>query len=246
MIKTTLLTSGNQKILKGEKMGYITKGIHLAPANLAGYEVCQWRSKGCTASCLNTAGRGQMNSVQQSRVAKTKLFFEQKKDFMIKLCREIASTIKSANKKEMKAVFRLNLTSDIAWEDVYMKDPNYNIFEYFCAEQFYDYTKSFKRMCAFLGKPFTKDEEKFPSNYHLTFSRSENNDKKCEMVLAMGGNVAVVFRNQLPKTWKGYEVVNGDETDLRFLDKKGVVVGLIEKGMAKKDETGFVQEGIDS
>jgi hypothetical protein len=66
------------------------------------------------------------------------------------------------------------------------------------------------------------------------------------MVLAMGGNVAVVFRNQLPKTWKGYEVVNGDSNDLRFLDKQGVVVGLIEKGMAKKDETGFVQEGINS
>jgi hypothetical protein len=101
-------------------------------------------------------------------------------------------------------------------------------------------------MCAFLNKPFTKDAQKFPSNYHLTFSRSEHNDKKCEMVLAMGGNVAVVFRNQLPKTWKGYEVVNGDDTDLRFLDKKGVVVGLIEKGMAKKDETGFVQEGVNS
>ena len=92
MIKTTLLTSGNQKILKGEKMGYITKGIHLAPANLAGYEVCQWRSKGCTAACLNTAGRGQMNSVQQSRIAKTKLFFERKAEFMTKLCKEITST----------------------------------------------------------------------------------------------------------------------------------------------------------
>ena len=222
-------------------MGYITKGIHLAPANLAGYEVCQWRSKGCTMSCLNTAGRGQMNSVQQSRIAKTKLFFEQRKEFMIKLCKEIASTIKSAQKKNMKAVFRLNLTSDIKWEDVYMKDPNYNIFEYFCAEQFYDYTKSFKRMASFLGK-----HKEFPSNYHLTFSRSESNDKVCEMVLEMGGNVAVVFRNQLPDTWKGYEVVNGDDTDLRFLDKQGVVVGLIEKGMAKKDATGFVQEGVNS
>ena len=100
-------------------------------------------------------------------------------------------------------------------------------------------------MCAFLGKPFTKDEPKFPSNYHLTFSRGKNNDKKCEMVLAMGGNVAVVFRNQLPKTWKGYEVVNGDDTDLRFR-QAWCCCRLIEKGMAKKDATGFVQEGIDS
>ena len=245
MIKTTLLTSGNQKILKGEKLGYITKGIHLAPANLAGYEVCQWRSKGCTASCLNTAGRGQMNSVQQSRIAKTKLFFEQKMDFFTKLSKEITSTIKSSIKKEMQAVFRLNLTSDISWESEINED-GVTIFEKFGKTQFYDYTKSFKRMCSFLDKPFIKGEAKFPSNYHLTFSRSENNDKKCEMVLTMGGNVAVVFRNQLPKTWKGFDVVNGDETDLRFLDKRGVVVGLIEKGMAKKDSTGFVQEGIDS
>jgi len=245
MIKTTLLTSGNQKILKGEKLGYITKGIHLAPANLSGYEVCQWRSKGCTASCLNTAGRGQMNSIQVSRVNKTKLFFEKKMEFLEKLSKEITSSIKSARKKSMQAVFRPNLTSDIMWENEINEDGA-TIFEKHSSTQFYDYTKSFKRMSSFLGKPFLKNEEKFPSNYHLTFSRSENNDKKCEMVLLMGGNVAVVFRNQLPKTWKGFEVVNGDETDLRFLDKKGVVVGLIEKGMAKKDETGFVVEGIDS
>jgi len=245
MIKTTLLTSGNQKILKGEKLGYITKGIHLAPANLSGYEVCQWRSKGCTASCLNTAGRGQMNSIQVSRVNKTKLFFEKKMEFLEKLSKEISSSIKSAQKKSMKAVFRPNLTSDIMWENEINEDGA-TILEKHSSTQFYDYTKSFKRMCSFLGKPFIKGEAKFPSNYHLTFSRSENNDKKCEMVLLMGGNVAVVFRNQLPKTWKGFEVVNGDETDLRFLDKKGVVVGLIEKGMAKKDETGFVVEGTNS
>ena len=245
MIKTTLLTSGNQKILKGEKLGYITKGIHLAPANLSGFEVCQWRSKGCTASCLNTAGRGQMNSIQVSRINKTKLFFERKSEFLSKLAKEISSSIKSAVKKEMEAVFRLNLTSDLMWEDIQLFKGT-NLFQHFPETQFYDYTKSFKRMASFLGKPFLKNEEKFPSNYHLTFSRSENNDKKCEMVLAMGGNVAVVFRNQLPKTWKGFEVVNGDDTDLRFLDKKGVVVGLIEKGMAKKDETGFVVEGVNS
>lgn len=246
MIKTTILTQGNAKIVKGEELGYVTKGIHFAPAQLSGYEVCQWRSKGCTASCLNTAGRGRMNSIQASRIAKTKLFFDKQLDFLAKLSKEISSSIKSATKKGMNSVFRLNLTSDISWESVFFneKEPK-TIFDKFPLIQFYDYTKSFKRMCNFLGKPFILGE-KFPSNYHLTFSRSEHNDSKCEMVLAMGGNVAVVFRNQLPKTWKGYEVVNGDDTDLRFLDKKGVVVGLIEKGMAKKDETGFVQEGIDS
>ena len=242
MIKTTILTQGNAKIVKGEELGYVTKGIHFAPASLSGNEVCQWRSKGCTASCLNTAGRGRMNSIQASRIAKTKLFFDKQMDFLFKLSKEISSSIKTATKKSMQSVFRLNLTSDIAWESVFFNEEKpQTIFDKFPSTQFYDYTKSFKRMAQYLGK-----NKEFPKNYHLTFSRSETNDKLCEMVLEMGGNVAVVFRNQLPQTWKGYEVINGDENDLRFLDKQGVVVGLIEKGMAKKDETGFVQEGIDS
>lgn len=242
MIKTTILTQGNAKIVKGEELGYVTKGIHFAPANLSGNEVCQWRSKGCTASCLNTAGRGRMNSIQASRIAKTKLFFDKQMDFLFKLSKEISSSIKTATKKSMQSVFRLNLTSDIAWESVFFNEEQpQTIFDKFPSTQFYDYTKSFKRMSQYLGK-----HKEFPKNYHLTFSRSEHNDKLCEMVLGMGGNVAVVFRNQLPQTWKGYEVINGDENDLRFLDKQGVVVGLIEKGMAKKDESGFVQEGVNS
>ena len=238
MIKTTLLTAGNAKIIKGEELGYLTKGIHLAPANLSGYEVCQWRSKGCTMACLDTAGRGAMQNTQDSRIAKTKLFFEQRTDFLAKLTKEIVSTIKSAIKKDMTAVFRPNLTSDMEWEKIYDEKLE-TLFEKFPETQFYDYTKSYKRMEAFLNG-------ELPSNYHLTFSRSEHNAVACSKVLQMGGNVAVVFRNQLPDTWNGFEVVNGDENDLRFLDKSGVVVGLIEKGRAKKDKTGFVQEGENS
>jgi hypothetical protein len=238
MIKQTLLTAGNAKIIKGEELGYLTKGIHLAPANLSGYETCRWRSKGCTMACLNTAGRGAMQNTQDSRIAKTKLFFEQRQDFLAKLTKEIASSVKSAIKKGMEAVFRPNLTSDLEWETI-KDNKGETIFQKFPSIQFYDYTKSFERMKAFLNG-------ELPSNYHLTFSRSEHNEKIAKLVLSMGGNVAVVFRNQLPDTWNGVEVVNGDENDLRFLDKSGVVVGLIEKGRAKKDKTGFVQEGENS
>jgi hypothetical protein len=242
MIKTTLLTQGNAKILKGEKLGYITKGLHFAPADKSGHEVCRWRSKGCTKACLDTAGRGQMDMIQDARIAKTKLFFEKQFDFLAKLTKEIASTIKSAKKKEMTAVFRPNLTSDIAWESVFFDEEKpQTIFDKFPETQFYDYTKSFMRMAQFINR-----HPEFPSNYHLTFSRSETNQKLVEMVLEMGGNVAVVFRNQLPKTWKGIEVINGDENDLRFRDPQPCIVGLLEKGRAKKDETGFVQEGINS
>lgn len=240
MITQTLLTAGNAKIVKGEELGYLTKGIHFAPADLSGFEVCRWRSKGCTMACLNTAGRGRMQNTQDSRIKKTKLFFEEKFAFLAKLEKEIASSIKSATKKAMTAVFRPNLTSDLEWETI-ENEQGQTLFQKFPETQFYDYTKSFQRMAKFINR-----NPDFPSNYHLTFSRSEHNETLCDMVLQMGGNVAVVFRDQLPKTWKGFEVINGDENDLRFRDKKGVVVGLIEKGLAKKDETGFVQEGINS
>jgi hypothetical protein len=158
---------------------------------------------------------------------------------MEKLGREIASGIKSAKKKAMTAVFRPNLTSDLTWENI-EDEQGLTLMQKFPETQFYDYTKSFERMKAFLNG-------ELPSNYHLTFSRSETNEKIAKLVLSMGGNVAIVFRGQLPKTWEGFEVINGDENDLRFLDKKGgYVVGLIEKGLAKKDETGFVQEGVNS
>mgnify|MGYP003670271965 FL=1 len=157
---------------------------------------------------------------------------------MEKLAKEITSGIKSAIKKEMTAVFRPNLTSDLAWENI--KDANgQTLMQKFSQTQFYDYTKHYKRMEKFING-------EMPKNYHLTFSLSEDNEEDALKVLDIGGNVAVVFRDQLPKTWKGHEVVNGDENDLRFLDKQGVVVGLIEKGLAKKDSTGFVKEGVNS
>ena len=137
MIKTTILTQGNAKIVKGEKLGYITKGIHFAPASLSGNEVCQWRSKGCTASCLNMAGRGQMQRIQDSRIAKTKLFFDKQFDFLAKLSKEISSSIKSATKKGMNSVFRLNLTSDISWELVFLNERQLEtIFDKFPSTQF--------------------------------------------------------------------------------------------------------------
>ena len=102
--------------------------------------------------------------------------------------------------------------------------------------RFYDYTKSLKRFTRFLNF-------ELPDNYHLTYSRSEETpDALVKSLCASGGNVAVVFSERLPETWLGIEVLDGDESDLRFQDKKGCIVGLVEKGLAKKDETGFVVE----
>ena len=238
-----LLNQGNAKTLKGEVLGYRTFGLHLSPANKSGFNVCQWASAGCRAACLDTAGRGCMSNVQNSRIAKTQRFFKDNFGFMSDLRTEIAKAIISAGKKQMIPCFRLNLTSDIPWENVRKGrtvNPQLvrplNVMEEFPNVNFYDYTKGFTRMMDWLY-------HKMPKNYHLTFSRSEEtSDDRMKKILSLGGNVAVVFRGSLPKTYLGCPVVDGDENDLRFKDPKGVVVGLVEKGLAKKDETGFVVE----
>jgi hypothetical protein len=84
---------------------------------------------------------------------------------------------------------------------------------------------------------------KLPANYHHTFSRKENNQNAVEIIAKMGGNVAVVF-DKLPETYLGKTVVNGDETDVRFLDGKNVIVGLKAKGQGKKDSSNFVVKSL--
>lgn len=240
-----LLNQGNSKTIKGEKYGYRTYGLHLSPADKSGYNVCKWASAGCKAACLDTAGRGCMSNVQTARINKTLRFFKDRDGFMTDMIKEITSAIKSAKKNNLIPVFRLNLTSDLPWESI--KHEGKTLMEMFPEVTFYDYTKGLARMQSFVNFPEWGAGKAWPQNYHLTFSRSEETpDQLVKNVLMRGGNVAVVFRGNLPRTFLGYQVVNGDDSDLRFLDGKGMVVGLVEKGLAKKDETGFVVEPQNS
>ena len=229
-----ILNQGNHKTIKGEKYGWKTYGIHLSPNTVSGYNVCFDATTGCIDACLDTAGRGAMPSVQTARTNKTKRFFEDRKGFLIDLWKEGTSAITSATKKELKFCMRPNLTSDLPWESI--KHDGQSLMSAFYPCRFYDYTKSLKRFTRFLNF-------ELPDNYHLTYSRSEETTDALVIALCKsGGNVAVVFRERLPETWLGIEVLDGDESDLRFQDKKGCIVGLVEKGLAKKDETGFVVE----
>ena len=237
-----LLNQGNSKTIKGEKYGYKTYGLHLSPASKSGFNVCKWSTAGCRAACLDTAGRGCMSNVQTARIKKTISFFKDRDNFINQIEKEIIAAIKSAGKKNLIPVFRLNLTSDLPWESI--KHPSgKTLMEMFPQVTFYDYTKGLERMQSFVDFPERGKGKAWPKNYHLTFSRSEETpDPIVKDVLAREGNVAVVFRGSLPKTFLGYQVVDGDDSDLRFLDGKSMVVGLVEKGLAKKDETGFVIE----
>jgi hypothetical protein len=238
-----LLSTGNPKVLKGMSQGYNTYILHLAPANLSGYETCAKRTLGCTEACLNLAGRGGMfkrgentNVIQQARIRKTKMFFENRVEFMATLVKDIELAIKQSKKMELVPVFRLNGTSDLAWEkyEVVRNGQLFrNIFTAFPEVQFYDYTK-------ILGRKI-----KEYSNYQLTFSAADGNDSDVLKALNEGLNVAVVFGIKktlpMPVDYLSRPVFNGDESDLRFLDPKGVIVGLYAKGKAKKDTTGFVK-----
>jgi len=228
-----LLTVGNPKILKGNAFGYFTAILHFAPARLSGFNVCPMASKACTAACLNTAGRGGIfrkgettNRIQIARKARTLFYFNETEKFMTQLAKEIGNVVKLAAKHGLKPAIRLNGTSDIRWENEKVNGVR-NIMEMFPNVIFYDYSKISNR-------------RNLPPNYSLTFSLSEDNDELAERALVNGMNVAAVFR-KIPSTFLGRPVVDGDKSDLRFLDPKGVIVGLKAKGKAKKDSTGFVR-----
>ena len=230
-----LLSTANPKIQKGTKLGYLSFILHLAPADLSGHNTCPKATEGCKAACLNTAGRGGMfkkgentNMIQKARIRKTKYFYEDRAGFMLDLAYDIQKAIAFAKKQGLTPVIRLNGTSDISWEKYEV--PVFctrNIFELFPDVQFYDYTKVLGRKVSDIP------------NYFLIFSKADGNDADVARAINSGMNVAAVF-DQLPNEYMGREVIDADETDLRFLDPKGVIAGLKAKGRAKKDYSGFV------
>jgi hypothetical protein len=161
------------------------------------------------------------NMIQKARIRKTQYFFNQRQDFMLDLKKDIEKAIKMAAKLNLTPVFRLNGTSDLSWEKYDML-PGLNVFECFPTVQFYDYTKV-------LGR-----KVKGYANYHLTFSKADGNDADVAEALLQGMSVVAVY-DKIPAG-----VPSADETDLRFLDPKGVMLGLKAKGRAKKDYSGFV------
>ncbi len=215
-IPKSILTTDNTKTKHGEGQNIFTGIVYMAPNTIAGRgNVCADATEACILGCLYSAGRGKFSPVQQARINRTEYFFDNNKAYMEQLIKEIESHIRKANKKNMVPAIRLNGTSDIPYERV--KYDGKTLMEIFQGSAvLYDYTKSKARA---LKQP-----------YNLTFSRSGENDKDCLELLNNGVNVAVVFDRymgeSLPKTWGGYEVIDGDISDTRFLDKRGVVVGL--------------------
>ena len=228
------------KVQKGVKQGIYTLILYLAPASESGYNVCPHSTHECRLGCLATSGRAAMelragkSNIMDSRIAKTRLFFEFNQFFMDWLRVEIENAVRKAKKDGFKLGVRLNGTSDIEWEKYRVYDGK-NIFEVFEDVQFYDYTKHPLR-------PLTNEHK----NYHLTLSYTGRNSIATLRALRNGVNVAVVMdipkSKPLPSEWEGFEVVDGDGSDYRPNDAKGVVVGLRWKDIADKDASKRVRE----
>jgi hypothetical protein len=230
----------NAKTIKGQQYGYMTGVLYLAPYKLSGYNTCAMAEIAkCHEGCLNSAGRGAFNSVQDARIKKTKLFFEDRDAFFAKLIPSIRSLIRKAHAANLIPLCRLNGTSDIKWENIDFtyegKDYN-NIFEMFPDLQFYDYTKIPNR------------GDKYIPNYDLTFSYSgvPAFQPYVQQAARDGYRIAVVFRrrDEIPAVFLGTTCVDGDDSDLRHEDPHGVVVALYAKGKAKRDTSGFVVDPV--
>ena len=229
-----LTVNGNPKIVKGDKLSdkYLSAIMHLSPINT---RICPYQDIAkCKEACLNTAGRGGIfkkgestNVIQEARKRKTDLFLNDRDTFMSLLVKDIEAFVRKCERLDKKPCIRLNGTSDIQWELIPV-DNYANIFDMFSDVQFYDYTKIPTRKVSSI------------KNYHLTWSYSQANDKYARLFEQVPYNKAVVFHGGLPRLFKGIKVIDGDTTDMRFLDKQNRVVGLKAKGLAKKDTSGFV------
>jgi len=231
-----LLSEGNPKTDKSNKIQnkYKSRIMYLAPSDLADGKrtVCPYAKIAmCEEPCLNTAGRGGfIPSIQKARIRKTLLFLDEYETFMSYLIEDINKFIRECQRENKIPCVRLNGTSDIQWEHQEYKDKT--VFEMFPDVIFYDYTKI----------PTRKVEG--ITNYHLTWSYSEANEKYSKLFDKVPNNKAVVFRNFLPSMFRDVKVIDGDLHDMRFLDEPNVVVGLKAKGKAKKDYSGFVIDNL--
>jgi len=230
-IPKNLLSKGvtNAKTKKNSLKTFI---LYLAPykQNDKQINICPMASKGCAAACLFTAGRGKFSNVQSSRINKTNYFIYNKELFIKQLAKEIIRETAKAEKVGEKIAFRLNGTSDLDFIYLLKKYASLDIANLYPTAIFYDYTK-------ILGK--VKKYKDHP-NYFLTFSRAEDNESAAIAALNDGANVSIVFKGALPNYWRGFEVVDGDTSDLVMVYNRNVVLGLRAKGDARKDKSGFV------
>jgi len=223
----TSKTLGNPKVRKSG----IADVVRMATLTMHPDDVVCAGSKaaGCMADCLKESGLGGVYpSINKARQARTDYWHNEQERFLVQLSRELENFSRLCAKQRVQGVVRLNVMSDISWED-------YDVPQSFPELQFYDYTKKARR---FHG-------QRQPDNYRLMFSYSgaKHYQSQVQSFLKSYSDapMAVVFRNKnFPWTFMGREVINGDNSDWVNVNHRGVVVGLVAKGPAKTNTNGFV------
>ena len=227
------LFGSSTKVEKGEEQGVLTMVHYGAPAGQLAWagvlNQCPDACSGCIKACLGrTAGRMVFDSVRNAQNWKTLFVWYDPQGARTLARQELKAHRRKAQKLGKLAAARWNGTTDNPDFADSLETPDVVL---------YDYTKD--NVAAWRG-------HRGLSPVHSTLSYNVKNGEECRNFLHYGGTVAVVFRTRdpaaFPKTWNGYPVINGDETDIRFRDPAGTVVGLTAKGSAMRDRTGWVQE----
>ena len=216
----------NVKMAKAGKKGKaVTMGLSLAQSDTSGNNVCRWATPCCISSCVGKNGGRRWTSAQRGAKLRVDWLIADPSAFVSLMAAEIDAAYKKYG-DELEV--RLNTFSDIPWEEIvpWLFSDRPHI-------MYYDYTKAPNR------KP--------PANYHLTFSASERTkDSEVTRRVNTGENVAVVFSTtrlkELPETYADCTVIDGDLHDARWLDPRGVIVGLRAKGSMNKDGKAMVRQ----
>jgi len=164
------------------------------------------------------------DAINESRIKKTKLFFEDRPFFMEWMIFEINAAKRKAAKLGYTLSVRLNNTSDINPVEFHLNGKN--ILEIFPDVMFYDYTKVDNRV----------ELMKQYKNYDVTYSFSGYNLTKCQEMLLQKIKVAMVFKI-VPEMYMGYKVINGDEYDMRYKDPEPTIIGLKFKKVRNQPST---------
>jgi hypothetical protein len=198
---------------QSEYAEFFMQGImFLSPHRASGrLNLCLNSTPSCRRNCLKSAGRLAMDSSQRAQKIRTEFLADHPAQFFTVMLGEMEAGRKRAWKMNMKLVLRLNGLSDVQWHEWF------DLSAHFPTVQFSEYTKE-------------EDAVDTRTNEYTILSYSERYTE--DQVRVMKRNVAVVFDGGLPETWAGKPVIDGDLHDFRFLDPRGVIVGLRAKGDA--------------
>jgi len=227
--RTPLMTPPSANVKFGKDGAILTFGWSFAQDKTSGtWNMCPFATPACRAGCVAKAGKGELDSVKAGRKLRTDFLLAHPSAFVTIAVHEIVAAVRRYGAH--RVALRLNAFSDQRWEELIAW-----LFKMFPDVHFYDYTKDWSRT-------------ELPANYHLTYSVSEvTTDAATVAVLESGRNVAVVFATKrhrpLPETYLGFRVIDGDKSDARHLDPRGVVVGLRAKGRMIGDTSGMVRAG---